>query len=323
MEREGSFPLKKSLIISCTLGIRVEPPTSTTSSTSFFFMPASWRTLATGVRVFLKRSMLSSSKRARVRVSEKSTPSKKLSISRRAWCCDESARLTRSTSRRSFWMAFLSLEMSLLCCFLKRLIMNFITRWSKSSPPRWVSPLVAWTSNTPPSMVRRVTSKVPPPRSKTSTFFSPSPSLSRPYAIAAAVGSLMMRSTVRPAIWPASLVAWRCASLKYAGTVTTACWTSSPRKPSAMERIFWSTIAEISSGAKVLASPFTVTCTKGLPCLSTIWYGTSFLSACTVLSLKLRPMRRLTSKTVFSGLIAAWFLAASPMRRSPWGVQDT
>jgi hypothetical protein len=53
-----------------------------------------------------------------------------------------------------------------------------------------------------------VTSKVPPPRSKTRMFSSLS-RLSRPYAIAAAVGSLMTRSMVRPAIFPASLVAWR------------------------------------------------------------------------------------------------------------------
>ena len=49
----------------------------------------------------------------------------------------------------------------------------FMMRWSKSSPPRWVSPLVASTSKTPLSMVSRVTSKVPPPRSKTRMFFSP------------------------------------------------------------------------------------------------------------------------------------------------------
>lgn len=43
------------------------------------------------------------------------------------------------------------------------------------------------------------TSNVPPPRSKISTWCSPRPVnfLSRPYAIAAAVGSLMMRSTCR------------------------------------------------------------------------------------------------------------------------------
>ena len=37
---------------------------------------------------------------------------------------------------------------------------------------------------------------------------------SRPYASAAAVGSLMTRSTFSPAISPAFFVAWRCASLK-------------------------------------------------------------------------------------------------------------
>ena len=43
----------------------------------------------------------------------------------------------------------------------------------------------------------------------------------------------MIRSTSRPAICPASLVAWRCASSKYAGTVITACVTVSPRNASA------------------------------------------------------------------------------------------
>ena len=53
--------------------------------------------------------------------------------------------------------------------------------------------------------------------------------LSIPYARAAAVGSLMMRRTSSPAIRPASFVAWRWESLKYAGTVMTASPTSSPR----------------------------------------------------------------------------------------------
>ncbi len=50
-----------------------------------------------------------------------------------------------------------------------------------------------------------------------------------PKASAAAVGSLMMRLTSKPAMRPASLVAWRWASLKYAGTVMTASVTGSPR----------------------------------------------------------------------------------------------
>jgi len=54
-------------------------------------------------------------------------------------------------------------------------------------------------------------------------------SFSRWYASAAEVGSLMMRSTFSPAICPASLVACRCASLKYAGTVITASVIFSPR----------------------------------------------------------------------------------------------
>merc|ERR1719472_528590 len=103
-------------------------------------------------------------------------------------------------------------------------------------------------------MVSRVTSKVPPPRSKTRMFFSP-PFLSMPYAMAAAVGSLMMRCTVMPVIVPASFIAWRCASLKYAGTVTTACFTSLPKKASAVDRIFVRTMAEISSGAKTFFLP--------------------------------------------------------------------
>jgi len=57
------------------------------------------------------------------------------------------------------------------------------------------------------------TSKVPPPRSNTRIVWS-APSLSRPYASAAAVGSLMIRNTSRPAICPASLVAVRWASSK-------------------------------------------------------------------------------------------------------------
>ena len=40
-------------------------------------------------------------------------------------------------------------------------------RLSKSLPPRWVSPLVARTSQMPSPTSRMDTSKVPPPRSKT------------------------------------------------------------------------------------------------------------------------------------------------------------
>ena len=49
---------------------------------------------------------------------------------------------------------------------------------------------------------------------KLNTLRSPLPLLSKPEAMAAAVGSLMMRGTFIPEIVPASFVAWRCKSLK-------------------------------------------------------------------------------------------------------------
>ena len=103
-----------------------------------------------------------------------------------------------------------------------------IITWSKSSPPRCVSPLVDFTSNTPSPSSSMDISNVPPPRSNTAIFWSLLV-LSRPYANAAAVGSFTIRRTVRPAISPASFVAWRCESLKYAGTVMTASVTVCPR----------------------------------------------------------------------------------------------
>mmetsp|Transcript_28896 Transcript_28896/g.63702 ORF Transcript_28896/g.63702 Transcript_28896/m.63702 type:complete len:237 (-) Transcript_28896:740-1450(-) len=175
----GSLPSKYSLSSSCTLGMRVEPPTSTISSSSVFLMAASSMAFLTGPRVLRNRSMLSSSKRARVRGSDRSTPSARASISTRTWCWEDRARLARSASRRSFCRARASPVMSFLYFFLISLMKYSITRWSKSSPPKWVSPLVEITSNTPLSMVRMDTSKVPPPRSNTRMFFSP-PFLSRP-----------------------------------------------------------------------------------------------------------------------------------------------
>ena len=79
-------------------------------------------------------------------------------------------------------------------------------------------------------------SNVPPPRSYTAIVWSVF--LSRPYASDAAVGSLMMRSTSSPAIRPASFVAFRWLSSKYAGTVITACVTEEPSFDSASCFIF-------------------------------------------------------------------------------------
>mmetsp|Transcript_27244 Transcript_27244/g.83981 ORF Transcript_27244/g.83981 Transcript_27244/m.83981 type:complete len:223 (+) Transcript_27244:1255-1923(+) len=189
-------------------------------------------------------------------------------------------------------------------------------RLSKSSPPRCVSPAVALTSKMPSSIVRSETSNVPPPRSKTATSL-PSSALSRPYASAAAVGSLMIRKTSNPAMRPASFVAWRCESLKYAGTVTTALFTSLPRYASAISFILIKTIDETSSAANVFSSLRYVTVICGLPPTPDVTLkGQCFMSDWTAASVNLRPMRRLASKTVLYAFIATWFLAASPMRRS-------
>uniref|UniRef100_A0A1B0ASV2 Uncharacterized protein n=1 Tax=Glossina palpalis gambiensis TaxID=67801 RepID=A0A1B0ASV2_9MUSC len=63
--------------------IRVEPPTKTISCTSFLFISASSKTFCTGFKVERNKSIFNSSNLARVNVSEKSSPSKNDSISKR------------------------------------------------------------------------------------------------------------------------------------------------------------------------------------------------------------------------------------------------
>src|ERR1700722_6545633 len=100
----------------------------------------------------------------------------------------------------------------------------------------------------------------------------------------------MMRSTSRPAIDPASLVAVRCASSKYAGTVMTAWLTVSPRYASASLFSLPKMRAEISWAV------------YALPSMSTV---------------QPVPMWRFTERMVRSGLVIAWRLATSPTSTSP------
>ena len=92
----------------------------------------------------------------------------------------------------------------------KRFISHCPIFSSKLSPPNCVSPEVANTSNTSSPTSRIETSNVPPPKSKTRIVSLSH--LSKPNDIAAAVGSLIIRITSKPAIFPASLVAWCCVN---------------------------------------------------------------------------------------------------------------
>lgn len=67
--------------------------------------------------------------------------------------------------------------------------------------------------------------------------------------VPAAVGSFKILSMLKPAIIPASRVACRCASVKYAGTVTTARLIAVPKYRSASSFNFANTNADNSSGA--------------------------------------------------------------------------
>mmetsp|Transcript_71125 Transcript_71125/g.160920 ORF Transcript_71125/g.160920 Transcript_71125/m.160920 type:complete len:300 (-) Transcript_71125:279-1178(-) len=299
MPRLSSLPPKYELRSCVTRGMRVDPPTRTISSTSSFLSLESRNTCSTGLRVALKRSEQISSNLARVTVCRKSTPSHSASISTVVLVWEERALLAISHCFRSRCRPRLDarrLAPSPGFFLSKALIRWSMSRWSKSSPPKCVSPAVAFTWKIPPSIVRSDTSKVPPPRSKISTFLSSSLSWSRPKAMAAAVGSLMMRKTSKPAMEPASLVAWRWLSLKYAGTVMTALLMSSPTNDSAISFILISTMLDISSGVNSLLSSSKETLMCGFPPTpGTIVNGHCSLSFLTTSSSNLRPIKRFAS----------------------------
>jgi len=127
-------------------------------------------------------------------------------------CAVDNSCFAFSDASRSRCNAIGSARRSIPCSVLNVSATCLINSSSKSSPPRCVSPFVLSTSTDSLSTSRIDTSNVPPPRSNTAIFSSAFFSI--PYASDAAVGSLMIRATSRPAIWPASFVAWRCASLK-------------------------------------------------------------------------------------------------------------
>src|SRR4051812_44818274 len=277
--------------------------------------PASSSAFFVGPTVRSSRSCASSSSFARVSCRSRGFgPSCVAVMNGRLICVvivDDSSIFAFSAASYSRCRAIGSIERSTPWSFLNSPTIQSTTTLSKLSPPRWLSPFVDFTSKTPSPSSSTDTSNVPPPRSKTRIVWS-APSLSRPYASAAAVGSLMIRWTLSPAILPASFVASRCALLKYAGTVITASVTASPRYASASALSFWRIIALISGGAYSL--PPAVTRTSP-PSPFTTSYGTIFISSET--SSNLRPMKRLIEKIVFWEFVTCCRRAGAPTSRCP------
>src|SRR5579871_3136717 len=156
---------KMRLTSACTAGMRVIPPTSTTSSICACLTPASSSARSTGPRDFSMRSSVSCSSLARVSVTVRcfgplaSAVMKGRLIS---VCMDEeSSFLAFSAASFRRWSAILSERRSMPWSRLNSSASQLMMRWSKSSPPRCVSPLVAFTSKTPSPSSRIEISKVP------------------------------------------------------------------------------------------------------------------------------------------------------------------
>src|SRR5262245_15364937 len=150
---------------------------------------------------------------AGTRVRERTPPAAMLSFWRRA-CCTSRSRVSGGSASRS--------------TFMRRANRRASTR-SRSSPPRSAMPAVAWTMKSVPSMRTNDASKVPPPKSNTTTVpdtrraAARSPCTTRlAYSMAAADGSANVPITSKPASRKAARVTQRCAPLALAGQVMTA-----------------------------------------------------------------------------------------------------
>ena len=171
----GSLP-KRALTFSTTAGIRVIPPTMTTSLISEVLRFASLRAFSTGPARRSRSGATSSSILERVKVYSKCFgPSESAERNGRlisVSLADESSFLAFSASSLTRCIAAASFLISIPDSSLNWSQRKLTITLSKSSPPRWVSPFVDFTSKTPSPSSRMETSKVPPPRSKTTIFSS-------------------------------------------------------------------------------------------------------------------------------------------------------
>ena len=211
----GFFPVNDSTKF-WIAGIRVEPPTNTTSLISDFSNLASAKDFSTGIRQRWIKSWHKFSNFSRVKSVSICLGPVLSAVINGKWIVvfstvDNSifAFSAASVNRCKAWISSVKLIPSFS---LKSFTNQSTNTLSKSSPPKLVSPAVDNTSKIPSPTSKIETSNVPPPKSKTrivSFCF-----LSKPYASDAAVGSLIILNTSIPAIFPASIVAWRCESLK-------------------------------------------------------------------------------------------------------------
>ena len=187
-------------------------------------------------------------------------------------------------------------------------------RWSKLPPPRNVSPLVAFTSKTPSPISRIEMSKVPPPKSNTATVCS----LPR---LVEAVSQSRRRRLVDDALDveardAAGVLGGLALGIVEVGRNRDDRFGDWSRR-SSLPRSFSSSEgrARRFPEGSISRSP---TLTQASPFLaSTILNGATLMNSWTSFELNLRPIRRLASKTVFSGLVMAWRLAAWPTSFSP------
>ena len=167
----GSLPAVSLRTSSWIMGMRVAPPTSTTSSSWLADNLASLSACSTGPTQRCTRSSVNCSSLARVNAICKCLgPLMSAVIKGRLTSVSltvESSILAFSAASCKRCSAWRSWPRSMPWSFLNSRTMCSTTRRSQSSPPKKVSPLVERTSTTPSPTSRMETSKVPPPRSKT------------------------------------------------------------------------------------------------------------------------------------------------------------
>ncbi|MNN26635.1 hypothetical protein D3C81_1401460 [compost metagenome] len=138
-----------------TRGTRVEPPTMTTALTSSSSIPLSRTARRQALRLRATMGSIMASKPARL-----SSPCQVPWLTLTTSASVRASLAAQAVCNSARWVAGSRSDDSPACSMIQPAM-----AWSKSSPPRAVSPPVASTSNTPAVRRRMEMSKVPPPRS--------------------------------------------------------------------------------------------------------------------------------------------------------------